>query len=260
MEIRGDTKVMSGHSKWSTIKRKKGAEDAKRGKIFTRIAREIMMAAREGGPDPETNSALRLAMDKAKAANMPKDNIERAINRGAGIGDEAVQMEEIVYECYGPHGVALVVDVVTDNRNRALADLKYVLARNNGNLANNGAVTWQFERKGYIAVATEGADFDEVFLMAADAGADDVQAEDDIYAIYTPREELAAVSETLEEAGYKIEERELIWRPKNEVELSTEQALQVMSLIEKLEDLDDVQTVSSNLSITDEVAAALEAA
>ena len=251
---------MSGHSKWSTIKRKKGAEDAKRGKLFTRITREIMMAARQGGPDPEANPALRLAIDKAKAANMPKDNIQRAINRGAGIGDEAVKMEEVIYEGYAPHGVALVINVVTDNKNRALAEVKYVLNRNGGNLANSGAVTWQFEQKGYVAVQAEGADFDEVFLMAADAGADDVQQEDDIFAIYTPREALGKVAHTLEEAGYKVEERELIWMPQNEVELPTDQALQVMSLIEKLEELDDVQKVASNLNITDEVVAALSAA
>lgn len=251
---------MSGHSKWSTIKRKKGAEDAKRGKIFTRIAREIIMAAREGGPDPEMNASLRLAVDKAKAANMPKDNIERAINKGAGIGDDAVRMEEIIYEAYGPHGVALVVTVVTDNKNRSLADLKYVLNRHNGNLANSGAVTWQFEQKGYVAVVAEGADYDDVFLMAADAGADDVQEEDDIFAIYTPREELAKVATALEAAGYTVQERELIWMPQNELELEKDQALQVMGLIEKLEDLDDVQTVASNLNLTDEVAEALAAA
>jgi len=251
---------MSGHSKWSTIKRKKGAEDAKRGKIFTKIARELMKAAREGGADPEMNASLRLAMDKAKAANMPKDNIERAINRGAGVGDDAVQIEEIIYEGYGPHGVALVVNVVTDNKNRSLADIKYVLNRNNGNLATSGAVTWQFDQKGYVAVRADGADFDEVFLTAADEGADDVQQEDDIFAIYTPREDLARVATALQDAGYKIEERELIWMPQNEVELETDQAMQVMNLIEKLEDLDDVQSVASNLTITDEVAEALAAA
>ncbi len=251
---------MSGHSKWSTIKRKKGAEDAKRGKVFTKIAREIVIAARKSGPDPETNAALRLAMDKARAANMPKDNIERAIQRGAGTGDDAAEIEEIVYEGYGPHGVALVITVVTDNRNRTLADLKYILNRNNGNLASAGAVTWQFTQKGYVEVAAEGANFDEVFLIAADAGADDVQQEEDIFAVYTPREELAIVANALEDAGFTVEERELIWMPQNEIEVSTEEALQIMNLIEKLEDLDDVQRVASNLSLTDEVAAALSAA
>jgi YebC/PmpR family DNA-binding regulatory protein len=251
---------MSGHSKWSTIKRKKGAEDAKRGKIFTRIAREIMMAARESGPDPDSNSALRLAIDKGRAANMPKDNIERAINRGAGTGDEAVHMEEVVYEGYGPGGVALVVNCVTDNRNRTLADIKYVFNRSGGNMASAGAVTWQFDQKGYISVDAKGANYDDVFLVAADAGADDVQQEDESYSIYTPREDLAAVARSLEKAGYKVQERELIWMPQNEIELETAQALQVMNLIEKLEDLDDVQGVASNLSITDEVAEALAAA
>lgn len=251
---------MSGHSKWSTIKRKKGAEDAKRGKVFTRLAREIMMAARQGGADPESNSSLRLAIDKAKDNNMPKDNIERAIQRGAGTGDDAVQMEEIVYEGYGPHGVAIVLDVVTDNKNRTLADIKYVLNRTGGNLATSGAVTWQFNQKGYIEIDRQGADFEEVFLIAAEAGADDVQEEDDSLVVYTPREDLGAVVRTLREGGYKVNEAELIWMPVNEVELDTHQAMQVMSMIEKLEDLDDVQSVASNLRLTDELAAAFEAA
>jgi len=250
---------MSGHSKWSTIKRKKGAEDAKRGKIFTRIAREIMMAAREGSPDPETNSALRLAIDKARASNMPKDNIERAISRGAGTGDDAVQMEEVIYEGYGPGGVALVISCVTDNKNRTLADIKYVLNRGGGNMASAGAVTWQFSQKGYISVKGDGAKYDDVFLVAADAGADDVQEEDEGFAVYTPREDLAVVARALDEGGFKVVERELIWMAQNEIELETHQALQVMGLIEKLEDLDDVQAVASNLSITDAVAEALTA-
>ena len=251
---------MSGHSKWSTIKRKKGAEDAKRGKLFTRLAREIMMAAREGGADPESNAALRLAVDKAKDNNMPKDNIERAIQRGAGVGDGAEAVEEIVYEGYGPHGVALVITVLTDNRNRTLADLKYVFNRSGGNMATSGAVTWQFNQKGYIEIDRAGADYEEVFLVAAEAGAEDVQEEEDSFVIYTPREDLGAVVRTLRESGYKIKEAELIWMPNNEVELETSQAMQVMSMIEKLEDLDDVQSVASNLRLTDEIAAAFEAA
>ncbi|NLE52442.1 MAG: YebC/PmpR family DNA-binding transcriptional regulator [Chloroflexi bacterium] len=251
---------MSGHSKWSTIKRKKGAEDAKRGKLFTRLAREIMMAAREGGADPEANSSLRLAIDKAKDNNMPKDNIERAIQRGAGVGDGADAVEEILYEGYGPHGVALIITVVTDNRNRTLADLKYVFNRTGGNLATSGAVTWQFNQKGYIEIDRAGADYEEVFLVAAEAGAEDVQEEDESLVIYTPREDLGAVVRTLRESGYKLTEAELIWMPTNEVELETNQAMQVMSMIEKLEDLDDVQNVASNLRLTDEIAAAFEAA
>ena len=251
---------MSGHSKWSTIKRKKGAEDSKRGKLFTRLAREIMMAAREGGADPEANSSLRLAIDKAKDNNMPKDNIERAIQRGAGVGDGADAVEEILYEGYGPHGVALIITVVTDNRNRTLADLKYVFNRTGGNLATSGAVTWQFNQKGYIEIDRAGADYEEVFLVAAEAGAEDVQEEDESLVIYTPREDLGAVVRTLRESGYKLTEAELIWMPTNEVELETNQAMQVMSMIEKLEDLDDVQNVASNLRLTDEIAAAFEAA
>src|SRR5690606_14044931 len=216
----------------------KGAEDAKRGKLFTRLAREIMMAAREGGADPESNSALRLAVDKAKDNNMPKDNIERAIQRGAGVGDGADAVEEIVYEGYGPHGVALVITVLTDNRNRTLADLKYVFNRSGGNMATSGAVTWQFNQKGYIEIDRTGADYEEVFPVAAEAGAEDAQVEDDSFVISTPREDRGAVVRTLRESGNKNQEAELIWMPTNEGELETSQAMQVMSMIEKLEDLD----------------------
>jgi YebC/PmpR family DNA-binding regulatory protein len=249
---------MSGHNKWSTIKRKKGAEDAKRGKVFTKIAREITMAARQGGGDPESNAALRLAMDKARASNMPKDNVERAINRGIGVGGEGEIVEEVVYEGYGPHGIAFVLNTVTDNKNRTLSDIKYVLNRNGGSLASAGSVTWQFEQKGYIEVAAKGQSYDDLFLIAADAGADDVQEDEEVFSIYTPRDSLAAVARALEEAGCTVQERELIWRAKNEMALSVADSLQVMGLIEKLEDLDDVQGVASNLEISDEVAEALE--
>lgn len=249
---------MSGHSKWSTIKRKKGAEDAKRGKIFTRIAREIMMAAREGSPDPESNSALRLAIDKAKAANMPKENIERAINRGAGTGDDAVQMEQVVYEGYGPGGVAIVIDVLTDNKNRTLSDIKYVFNRNNGNMAAAGSVTWQFEQKGYIAVAADGQDYDEIFMLAAEAGAEDVSEDDGLFEIFTPRDALHTVFSALKEAGIQVEEARLDWVPKTEIELEAGPAMKVMNLIEELEDGDDTQMVYSNLRVTDELMAAFE--
>ena len=251
---------MSGHSKWSTIKRKKSAEDAKRGKIFTRLAREITLAARQGGGDPETNPALRLAIDKAKGANMPKDNIMRAIQRGTGEGSDAAALEEITYEGYGPHGIALLVDVVTDNKNRTLAEVKHTFSRHGGNLASAGSVLWQFDQKGLIAITSEGTDFDELFLTAAEAGAEDVEQDGETISVYTPREMLAEVTQKLKEAGYAIEDSSLTWIPKNEVSLSTEDALKVMSLIEKLEDLDDVQSVSSNLEITDEALEALQAA
>lgn len=250
---------MSGHSKWSTIKRKKGAEDAKRGKIFTRLAREVVSAVREGGgPDIEFNPRLRLAVDRAKAANMPKDNIERAIKKGAGISDDGVTFEEITYEGYGPGGVAIIVDTLTDNRNRTLAEIKHAFNRSNGTLATSGAVLWQFNQKGYIAVSGNGADFDEVFMSAAEAGAEDVVDEEETFIIYTERTALHNVYTALTDSGYEIEESQLTWMPQNEVELEASEAVQVVRLIEKLEELDDVQSVSSNLNLTDEAIAALE--
>jgi YebC/PmpR family DNA-binding regulatory protein len=251
---------MSGHSKWSTIKRKKGAEDAKRGKIFTRLAREITMAARQGGGDPEMNPTLRLAMDKAKAANMPKDNMQRAIARGTGEGSEGIELEEITYEGYAPGGVAILVDVVTDNKNRTLAEVKHAFSKAGGNMASAGSVMWQFDQKGYISLSSENTDFDEVFLMAAEAGAEDVEEEDENISIYTPREALAQVADALKEAGYKVEDFQLTWVAKNEMSLSTDDTIKVMGVIEKLEDLDDVQSVSSNLEITDEALDAISAA
>lgn len=251
---------MSGHSKWSTIKRKKGALDAKRGKIFTRLGREITIAAREGGGNAEANTRLRLAIAKAKASNMPKDNIERAIARGAGGGDDGIVMEEITYEGYGPHGVAILIDVLTDNRNRALGAVRTCFNRTNGNMAEAGAVSWQFDRKGYIEINAEGVDADELLLAAADAGADDVQAGEETHTVYTAREALAAVESKLSEAGYTITDSGFSWMPKNEMELPVDEALSVMGLIEKLEELDDVQGVSSSLTITDEVAKAMETA
>jgi len=250
---------MSGHSKWSTIKRKKGAEDAKRGKIFTRLARDIMMAAREGGGDEEMNAKLKLAVGKAKAANMPKDNIERAIKKGTGelAGGE---MEEIIYEAYGPDGVAFIIDVLTDNRNRALADIKYVFNRGGGSLATSGAVQWQFEQKGYITLKkNETTDFEEVFMIAAEAGADDVTDEDEIIVIYTPREMYGSVEQAVSEAGYEVDEAELRWNPTNETSLDVAKAITNLKITEQLEDLDDVQGVANNLAITDELLAAYEA-
>lgn len=250
---------MSGHSKWSTIKRKKGAEDAKRSKLFTRIAREIASAAREGNnPDPDSNPRLRLAVDKAKAANMPKDNIQRAINKGAGVGDDGTIYEEIIYEGYGPNGVAVLVEVVTDNRNRSLADIKHSFNKSGGSLATAGAVQWQFDQKGFIQI--DAADFDEVFLVAADAGAEDVLSEDEVINIYTPREDLFKVAQALLEAGYRVTESQLIWVPQNEVELGADESVTVLKLLERLEELDDVDNVSSNLSLSAEAIAAFESA
>ena len=247
---------MSGHSKWSTIKRKKGAEDAKRAKIFTRLGRDIMVAAREGGADESANPKLKLAVAKARAANMPKDNIERAIKKGTGeiAGGEVVEM---LYEGYGPEGVAYIVEIMTDNKNRALAEIKHAFSKHSGSLATNGAVMWQFDQKGYITLKGD-ADFDEVFMEAAEAGAEDVVDEDGVIAVYTARDDFGAVEQALSEIGYEFADSELRWFPQNEVEVPPGKALQNMRLMEQLEDADDVQTVSSNLNITDEVLAAFE--
>jgi YebC/PmpR family DNA-binding regulatory protein len=250
---------MSGHSKWSTIKRKKAANDAKRGKMFTRLAREITIAAREGG-DPETNFALRLAVDRARQANMPKDNIERAVKRGTGELKDDVTIEEILYEAYAPNGVALLLEVATDNRNRSLSEIKHALSRGGGSMAEPGAVSWQFEQKGYITIEAEGADYEEIFLVAADAGADDVIDGADLIEVFTPREGLQAVQEAFKEAGVEVEEARLEWVPKNDVDLASDDAMKVMGLIEQLEDLDDMQTVYSNLQVTDELMRAFDAA
>ena len=249
---------MSGHSKWSTIKHKKGAEDAKRGKIFTRLGRDIMVAAREGGGSEETNNKLKLAIIKAKAANMPKDNIERAIKRGTGELDGG-EMFEVTYEAYGVEGIAFVIETLTDNKNRTLAQIKTTLNKNNGTLAASGAVTWQFDRKGYIVLSGEGVDFDEFFMIAAEAGADDVISEDGSLLVYTPLESFAAVEQAITTAGYKAEESELRWVPNSETEVDKSKALQNLRIQELLEELDDIQSVASNLAVTDEVLAAYEA-
>jgi YebC/PmpR family DNA-binding regulatory protein len=249
---------MSGHSKWSTIKHKKAAADAKRGKLFTRLTKEITIAAREKGGDPEFNPRLRLAIDKAKEANMPKDNIERAVKRGTGelAGAELV---EILYEGYAPHGVGLLIEVVTDNRNRAVAELRHALTKHGGSMAEAGAVTWQFERKGYISV--KGAfDQDELFLVAADAGAEDIQFEDGTAEVYTELDSFQNVRDTLEEAGYELDEATMIYEPTNPLALDRRLTVQVMKVIEQVEDLDDVQDVYSAISITDEAIAEVEGA
>lgn len=249
---------MSGHSKWSTIKHKKAATDAKRGKIFTRHAKEITLAAREGGGDLAMNIRLRLAVDKAKADNMPKDNIERAINRGTGELEGGI-LEEIAYEAYAPHGVGVIIEVVTDNRNRAIAELRHTFNKQGGNMAEAGAVAWQFARKGYISLK-EFDDQDEVFLIAADAGADDVVFEDNLAEVYTEIEMLQAVRSSLEEAGYRTDEVSVIYVPNTTMTLSSSEAIQVLKLIEILEDLDDVQNVYSTLEITDEAIAEMQLA
>jgi len=250
---------MSGHSKWSTIKHKKAATDAKRGKIFTRLAREIAIVAREGGGNPETNFRLRLVMDKAKSANMPKDNIERAIKRGTG-ELEGEELAEVTYEGYAPHGVALLVQVLTDNKNRTVSDVRRILTRQGGTLADAGAVAWQFERKGYIAIAPDGVDQDTLFEVAVEAGAEDIVFGDDLLEVYAEPEYFQAVRQALEDADIHFETIELAMLPKTTMQLEEKQTLQIMGIIDALEELDDVQQVCSNLDISDEVMAKYEAA
>jgi YebC/PmpR family DNA-binding regulatory protein len=246
---------MSGHSKWSTIKHKKAAVDKKRGKIFTRIAKEITIAAREGGGDPESNNALGLAVDKAKSANMPKDNIERAIKRGTG-ELEGGELFELMYEVVGPNGIGILVEVVTDNKNRAIADVRHAVSKNGGNMGDSGSVAWQFTRKGYIAVSGD-IDEDELFMTAAEAGADDVQF-DETAEIFVEMDSFATVRDVVRQAGFHIDEANVIYDPNATVTLAASDTIQVMGFIEKLEDLDDVQNVYSTLEISDEAIAQME--
>jgi YebC/PmpR family DNA-binding regulatory protein len=244
---------MSGHSKWSTIKRQKGVTDAKRGALFTLVAREISVAARQGGGDPDANYRLRLAVEKARSVNMPSDNIKRTIDKATG-GGEADQFEEIVYEGYGPGGVAVLVEAATDNRNRTAAEVRSIFTKTGGQLAGSGAVAWQFEPRGLIAV-TRGAkvDPDEVGLAAIDAGAEDVETDDDTIEIYTSPGDLESVRKALEGAGVPVDSAENTMVAKQTVELDSNKARQALRLVELLEDLDDVQRVTANFDIPEDV-------
>ncbi len=245
---------MSGHSKWATIKRKKGANDAQRGKIFTKLARELQLAAREG-PDPNFNFRLRLIVDKAKAENMPKDNIDRAIKRGAGLGSDGAIIEEMTYEGYGPHGVALLMETMSDNRNRTVSDLRRSLTRGGGNLGESGSVAWLFESRGYISIPLADVDQDKLFELAIEAGAEDVVLGEENAEIYTQPADLQVVRQAFQDAHYEIESAELTMVAKTLIDLSPADTLQVMNQIEAIEDLDDVVKVYSNLNITDDVLA-----
>ncbi len=250
---------MSGHSKWSTIKRKKGAADAKRGQLFTRLGREIMIAAREGGADVDANFRLRLVVDKARQANMPKENIERAIQRGAGTGKDSIALESVLYEGYGPGGTAFMVEVLTDNRNRAVAEVRRVFSRGGGNLGETGCVGWMFERKGVLSIDAKGQDGEAIALAAIDAGAEDVKVDGDTVEVYSLVEDFQAVREAL--AGeFTVEDAELSWVPKTLFQPDEKTTIQNMRLIEALEELDDVQNVYSNLDITDAALDEFEAA
>jgi YebC/PmpR family DNA-binding regulatory protein len=244
---------MSGHSKWSTIKRAKGITDAKRSATFTKVAREISVAARAGGGDPDANYRLRLAIEKARSVNMPADNIKRTIDKATG-GGEAEQFEEIIYEGYGPGGVAILVEAATDNRNRTAADVRALFTKAGGQLAGSGAVAWQFEPRGLITIPAKGQDTDDLALVAIDAGAEDIDTSDDeMVEVYTTPGGLEGVRKALGSAGVPVESAESTMVAKNTVEVDGQRARQNLRLVEALEDLDDVQRVTANFDIPEDL-------
>ena len=247
---------MSGHSKWSSIKHKKGAADAKRGKLFSKLSRVITVAAKEGGPDPAGNATLATAIQKAKDNSMPKDNIERAIQRGAGAG-EGETFETITYEGYGPAGVAVLVEAMTDNRNRTAAEVRNIFSRNNGKLGETGSVAWMFERKGSIVVDAGATDEDTLMAAAIDAGAEDVSQDENTYEVVTDPADFLTVREQLEQAGIGYASAELAMLPKTTVKLEQSDAKKILRLMDALEDNDDVQEVHANFDISEEVLEAL---
>ena len=245
---------MSGHSKWSSIKHKKGAADAKRGKLFSKLARAIIVAAREGGGDPSANLALQNAIEKARSYSMPKDNIERAVARGAGADGEGDAYEPIVYEGYGANGVALIVEALTDNRNRTAAEVRHIFAKHDGNLGGSGSVDWLFERRGIVLVAADGVDEDELTLAAAEGGADDVQLDGSMFEITSAPESLSAVREAVESAGFAVESVEVARVPTTTVTIEDEAAARkILRLMDALEENDDVQDVFANFDIPEAV-------
>ncbi len=248
---------MSGHSKWSTIKRKKGAADAKRGALFGKLSKAITIAAREGGGDPDMNPALGMAVQKAKEGNMPNDNIQRAIDKGTGAGADAAMIERITYEGYAPGGVAVLVEVLTDNRNRAASDVRYVFSKNGGKLGTTGSVSYLFERKGVILVPKDGVDEDELMELALEAGAEDVEVSESDYRVVTAPEDFAAVRGSLVEAGVAFDNAEITMQPQNSINLDASTAKQTLRLIDALEENDDVQEVYANFDISDEVMAGM---
>lgn len=239
---------MSGHSKWATIKRKKGALDAKRGKLFTKLIKELTIAARQGGGDPNGNPRLRLAVDNAKAANMPADNIDRAIKKATG-ELEGVNYVELMYEGYGPAGVAVLAEVATDNKNRTVAEVRHTFSKNGGSMGENGSVAWMFERKGIISLPKQGKTEDQVMEIVLEAGADDLTTEEEFFEVQTSMENFEPVRKALIEKKFEVENASLQWVAKNLIEVKGEDAEKVMKLIEALEDNDDIQNVFSNADI-----------
>lgn len=243
---------MSGHSKWSSIKHQKGVADAKRGQLFTKLTKEIIVAVRQGGSDPEGNFRLRLAVQKARGANMPLDNIERAIKKGSGEAEGAA-MVEMLLEGYGPGGAAVMVQALTDNRNRTLQEIRNVFSRSGGSLGENGSVAWLFDTKGVLRVETDNLDTEKLTLQAIDAGADDVSIEDGYVEIYTKPGELEAVRDALQQNNIPIGSVEVVTLPKTTIDLDEKAALQTLKLLNKLEDLDEIQSVSSNVNFSDDI-------
>ena len=251
---------MSGHSKWSSIKHKKGAADAKRGQLFSKLSRAIIVAAKEGGPDPAGNLALQNAIEKARSYSMPKDNIERAIARGSGTDTDSQAFEHVLYEGYGPAGVAVLVEALTDNRNRTAAEVRHAFDKHEGNLGTSGAVAWLFERRGVVLVPADGVDEDELMLAAADGGADDVSLDGSSFEVVSAPENLAAVRTAIESAGFTVQSSQLTMLPKTTVSVDEEGAARkIVRLMDALEDNDDVQDVFANFDIPERVLETVEA-
>jgi YebC/PmpR family DNA-binding regulatory protein len=245
---------LSGHSKWSSIKHKKGAADAKRGQLFSKLSKAIIVAAKNGGGDAANNLALQNAIEKAKSYSMPRDNIDRAIAKGSGADADADAFESITYEGYGPEGVAVIVEALTDNKNRTAADVRHLFAKHGGNLGTDGSVSWQFERRGVVVVPTDGVDEEELFMAAADAGADDIEEDGTVFQITSAPEQFSAVRAAVEAAGFTVESAELMLVPKTTVAVDDEsKARQVMRLVDALEENDDVQDVYANFDIPEQV-------
>ncbi len=243
---------MAGHSKWANIRIRKGKQDAAKSNLFTKLSRELIVAAKSGGPDPETNSQLRAAIAKAKLNRMPNDVIKRSIEKAAGTG-EGTQLESLTYEGYGPGGVAIMVRCLTDNKNRTVPELRHAFSKEGGNLAENGSVSWQFKHQGELIVAADGTDEESLLLTAMEAGADDVQKDDGIFTVTTPVEAFHAVRDRLENANFPIERADLAMIPTNKVEISREDAEKLLRLLERLEELDDVQDTYFNADLPDDL-------
>ncbi|MBX6350843.1 MAG: YebC/PmpR family DNA-binding transcriptional regulator [Clostridia bacterium] len=251
---------MAGHSKWHNRMHRKSRQDAKKGALYSKMAKEIMAAARAGGPEPQANPRLRMAIERAREAGVPNENIERAIRRGAGL-EEGVSYEEVWYEGYGPGGVALLVQALTDNRNRTAGEIRHLFGRHGGNLGESGCVSWMFQRKGLLTIdgAKTPVDLDELLLAAAEAGAEDVRDDEELVRVITAFEDLNEVRAALESRGYRFADVDIAMLPQTEVELTGQKARQALALVEALEDHDDVQNVYTNLAISDEELARIEA-